>query len=73
MYSIEVTKVCGCMKKDKNLEFKEFESESEAELEALRLMNYMNKDYCKKHRFHLEKDGNKFIIHCNFANEDTKK
>jgi hypothetical protein len=55
--------MCGCAKQDKELNLPQsFESEESAELTALKLANRMNKDYCKKHRFYVEKEENSFII-----------
>jgi len=56
MYRIEMDKMCGCAKKDKELHpkwlDKTYASKEEAEFEALRLANHANANWCKKHRFY---------------------
>ena len=60
MYKIEMDKMCGCAKKDSELQdrwlSKEFSSKAEAEIEALRLANHANANWCKKHRFYAYED-----------------
>ena len=55
MYRIEMDKMCGCAKRDENLKpqwlDKSYTTKEEAELEALRLANHANANWCKKHRF----------------------
>ncbi|WP_024791250.1 hypothetical protein [Lebetimonas sp. JS032] len=63
MYNIDIEKRCGCVKKDTSLELpKTFKDKKEAEFEALKLANYMNANYCKKHRFFVNEEGNNFTI-----------
>ena len=63
MYTIDIEKKCGCVKKS-DLEFpKTFEDKKEAECEALRLVNYMNSEFCKKHRFTVKEEGDTFKIY----------
>lgn len=60
MYKIEMDKMCGCAKRDSELQSrwleKEFATKEEAELEALRLANHANANWCKKHRFYAYED-----------------
>ncbi|WP_457560460.1 hypothetical protein [Caminibacter sp.] len=64
MYVVDIEKRCGCVKKDSSLELpKTFEDKKEAEFEALKLANYMNANYCKKHRFFVNEEDNKFMIY----------
>lgn len=46
---------------------KSFASKKEAELEALRLTNHMNKLYCKKHRFHVDDVDGNFVIDFDYS------
>jgi hypothetical protein len=63
MYKIDIEKKCGCVKKS-NLKFPQtFKSKEEAELEALKLANYMNANFCKKHRFFVNEEGDTFMIY----------
>ena len=63
MYKVDIEKKCGCVKKS-GLEFpKTFEDKKEAEFEALKLANYMNANFCKKHRFFVNEEGDTFKIY----------
>jgi len=63
MYKVDIEKKCGCVKRS-NLEFpKSFEDKKEAEFEALKLANYMNANFCKKHRFFVNEEGDTFKIY----------
>jgi len=63
MYKVDVEKLCGCIKKS-DLEFpKTYETKEEAEWEALKIANYMNGNFCKKHRFFVNEEGDTFKIY----------
>ncbi|WP_024789534.1 hypothetical protein [Lebetimonas sp. JH292] len=62
MYTVDIEKRCGCFKKDTIELPKTFKAKKEAEFEALKLANYMNANYCKKHRFFVNEEGNNFTI-----------
>lgn len=71
MFAVDIEKRCGCAKKHKELDLpKTFETENSAEYEALKLANYMNINYCKKHRFYVEKDKNCYIIKLELSNKN---
>lgn len=62
-YTVNIEKMCGCAKQDNELNLPQsFESAEVAESTALKIANHMNKDYCKKHRFHVEKEENNYTI-----------
>jgi hypothetical protein len=68
MFNVSTAKECGCIKKDKTIALpKNFTSKEEAELEALRLANHMNKFYCKKHRFHVDEVDGGFVIDFDYS------
>ncbi len=67
MYKIDIEKRCGCFKKDSIELPKVFEDKKEAEFEALKLVNYMNANYCKKHRFFVNEEGDTFMIYVELA------
>lgn len=68
MFNVYATRECGCIKKDDVLGLpKSFSTKEEAELEALRLSNHMNRFYCKKHRFHVEETENGFAIEFDYS------
>jgi hypothetical protein len=63
MYTVDIEKICGCVKKDNTIDLpKTYKDKKEAEFEALKLANYMNANYCKKHRFFVNEEGNNFTI-----------
>jgi hypothetical protein len=63
MYTVDIEKRCGCVKKDESLELPQrYSSKEEAELAALRLANHMNATYCKKHRFYAVEEGKTITI-----------
>jgi hypothetical protein len=63
MYKVDIEKQCGCVKRA-NMEFpKTFASKEEAEMQALKLANYMNGNFCKKHRFFVNEEGDTFKIY----------
>jgi len=64
---VNVEKMCGCLKKSGLTFPKEFSSKEEAEFEALRLANYMNDKFCKKHRFIVKENGDEFLIKVELA------
>jgi len=63
MYTIDIEKRCSCVRKDENLVLPQrFEKREDAELAALKLVNHMNANYCKKHRFYVTEEGEKLTI-----------
>ncbi|SMC10121.1 hypothetical protein [Nitratiruptor tergarcus] len=66
MYKIVMDKMCGCAKKDETLHEKwlnkSFKTKEEAEIEALRLANHANANWCKKHRFYAYEEGDEIRI-----------
>ena len=68
---VNVEKMCGCLKKSGLTFPKEFSSKEEAELEALRLANYMNDKFCKKHRFVVNENEDEFLIKVELASQSS--
>jgi len=67
MYRIELDKMCRCARGEEQLvkehTSREFKTKEEAELEALRLANHANANWCKKHRFYAyEEEENPTIV-----------
>ncbi len=68
MYTVSLSRECGCIKKDATISFpRSFETKEAAELEALRAANYMNKNYCKKHRFHMDEVDGGFVVEFDYS------
>lgn len=71
-FTVSVARECGCIKKDSSLCFpKSFASKEEAELEALRATNHMNKNYCRKHRFHVDESENGFVVEFDYSCKES--
>jgi len=68
MYTVDIEKRCSCVRKDDDLTLpKHFDDKDEAELAALKLINHMNANYCKKHRFYVTEEGEKLTIRVELA------
>ena len=64
MYKVVVENECNCFIKSGLESEQSFSSEFEAKMEAEDMLESMNKNFCKKHKFRLEKsyDGKSFKI-----------
>ncbi len=64
MYKVIIENECNCFIKSDLESEKSFNSEFEAKMEAEDMLESMNKSFCKKHKFRLEKsyDGKIFKI-----------
>lgn len=62
MYSVTVKNPCRCFLRHGGVENQTFSDKEEAREEAENLLEYMNKNYCKKHQFVLNQSGNIFTI-----------
>lgn len=63
MYKVEIKNSCSCAIKRGTAEIQDFDSIDEAEEEANRLLQQMQDEFCKKHRFELRKEFNNFNIY----------
>lgn len=63
MYSVEIKNGCSCVMKRGMAESQSFASLEEAEMEAKRLLQQMQKEFCQKHRFELVKEFSLFAIY----------
>ncbi len=62
MFTINVTKECGCFKKSPYENNKSFASKDDALIQAQLMVNHMNEKFCQKHEFELSEDGQNFSI-----------
>jgi hypothetical protein len=62
VYKVEVKNPCRCFMRDGGVEQQHFTSSSDAKEEAQRLLERMEKNYCKKHQFALTQMGNNYTI-----------
>ena len=62
MYQINLSKECGCVKKNGYGGTREFDSKDDALEEAQQLVKDMNEKFCKKHIFVLTEQGTNFLI-----------
>jgi len=63
MYTVEVNNLCSCAIKRGIADMQSFDTIEDAEAEAQRLLQQMQNEFCKKHRFELRKELNSFIIY----------
>ena len=63
MYSVEVKNSCSCAMKRAIAEHQSFDSKEKAEEEANRLLNQMQDEFCKKHRFELRNEFGSYNIY----------
>ena len=62
MFKIIVEKECGCFRRSDMQSNTTLESKDEALMKGLEMVNAMNSDFCKKHSFTLEEQGDTFLI-----------
>jgi len=62
MYKIIVDKECGCFKRSDMQNNLELASKDEALEKGLEMINEMNGEFCGKHTFTLEEQGEVFLI-----------
>ncbi len=62
MFKIIVAKECGCFRKSDMQGTTTVDSKDEALTKGLEMVNIMNNDFCKKHSFTLEEQGDTFLI-----------
>lgn len=63
MYRVEIRNSCSCAIKKGLAEVQSFSSEEEAETEAKRLLQKMQTEFCKKHRFELRREFSTFSLY----------
>lgn len=63
MYKVEIKNSCSCAIKRGTAEMQDFDTMDDAEEEAKRLLQQMEDEFCKKHRFELRKEFNSFNIY----------
>jgi len=62
MYKIVVERECGCFKRSDMNAYNEVESKDEALVKSLEMKDAMNNEFCKKHNFEVQEDGDTFKI-----------
>ena len=62
MFKITVEKECGCFQKSDFTNNVSFANKDDALMEAMKMVNHMNEEFCAKHTFRLEEDGQNFDI-----------
>ncbi len=63
MYSVEVKNSCSCAIKRAIADQQVFDTQAEAEEEANRLLQQMQDEFCKKHRFELRNEFGSYVIY----------
>jgi len=62
MFTIVVEKECGCFKRSDFENNVAVESKDEALTKSLEMVNYMNEEFCAKHKFKVEEAEDSFVI-----------
>jgi len=62
MFKVTVEKECGCFRKSGIENNKSFDNKDDALIEALNLTKKMNQDFCQKHEFTVNENGNNIFI-----------
>jgi len=62
MFKIIIEKECGCFRRSDMENNITVDSKDEALSKSLEMVNTMNNEFCKKHSFTLEEQGNTFLI-----------
>lgn len=62
MYRVEVKNSCRCFLRSGMIENQHFASAAEAKAEAEAMVEQMQRDFCKKHRFVLTQTGFVFTV-----------
>jgi hypothetical protein len=62
MYEVKVSLECGCFKKSAYNAQSSFENKEEALSTAQKMVDDMNTNFCGKHKFSLNEDGNNINI-----------
>jgi hypothetical protein len=62
MFTLKVEKECGCFKKSDFQNNLQFQSKDDILIEAQKMTNYMNENFCQKHEFIFSENGQDFNI-----------
>jgi hypothetical protein len=62
MFKIIVDKECGCFKRSDLQNNITVDSKDEALTKSLEMVNQMNGEFCGKHTFKVEENGDTFVI-----------
>ncbi len=63
MYSVDIKNSCSCAIKRALPELQSFDTQEEAQAEANRLLEQMQDEFCKKHRFELRHEFGNYSIY----------
>jgi len=63
MYYVEIKNLCSCAIKRALPEKQDFDTQEEAQEEATRLLEQMQTEFCRKHRFELKNEFGNFVIY----------
>ena len=63
MFTINVTRECGCFKRSPYENNMQFDNKDDALIQAKAMEKHMNEKFCGKHMFATEETGNTFTIH----------
>ncbi len=67
MYKVIVERQCGCFKKSGHDAEVSFDNKDDALIHANERKNHMNDEWCHKHNFFVEEEGQHLVIKMNMA------
>lgn len=62
MSTINIAQECGCFKRSELENNVTFNNKDDALIEAKKMENHMNEEFCGKHKFELTENGDNFVI-----------
>ncbi len=62
MFQVSVAQQCGCFRRSGKAASEDFDNKDDALMHATQMVNTMNSEFCKKHKFNVVEDGNNFVI-----------
>jgi len=62
MFKIIVERECGCFKRSDFTAYTEVETKDEALLKSIEMKETMNNEFCEKHNFEVQEEGDTFKI-----------
>lgn len=62
MFQVNVPQQCGCFRKSGKDALTSFDNKDDALMHATQMADYMNREFCEKHKFNVIEEGTGFII-----------
>lgn len=62
MFKVTVPQQCGCFRRSGKEDLTVFDNKDDALMHATNMSEYMNREFCKKHKFNVVENGDTFLI-----------